>query len=192
MGGTCIRYSPTNSAMANMSDLKEKATLFDSLFETNRPVYFAIVSSNSTFKRVSHPFASFLDYLPSELEGKSWVDITHKEDVKDDQILTASLLDGTSDNYSIVKRYIRKGGNHENKEDWVWITLTVIAVRDSHGNISQYLKLIQPMESKNKLKLLRLKASIIQPVLIAMASVIGGIAAFLGELKELLGMSTIK
>lgn len=71
------------------------------------------------YLRVNRKYCQIVGYSLEELQGLSYADITHPEDLQTDLDHVAGLLSGTSREFTIEKRYIRKDGGI------VWVYLTV-------------------------------------------------------------------
>ena len=51
-----------------------------------------------------------LGYAEQELVGKSFLDVTHPDDVNGSAIYVQKLTQGTIEDYRLAKRYLRKDG----------------------------------------------------------------------------------
>ncbi len=82
---------------------------FRFLFE-QAPIGMAIATLDGRYVRVNQSFCDTLGYTASELEGRTFLEITHPEDVDDNRILIEQLLEGTLPHIEMEKRYISKAG----------------------------------------------------------------------------------
>ena len=78
-----------------------------------------------------------LGYLEEELTGRTFVDITHPDDVDKDVSLAEQVFKGKIPSYVLEKRYIKKHG------ETLWISLTATVVRDEGGNALYGLAMIE-------------------------------------------------
>jgi len=91
------------------------------------PVGMAIADVDGRYIKVNRAMTEFIGYSSDELLARSYVDITHPEDVATNGAMRQRLLDGESAAHLLEKRYIRKNGST------VWALLVVSAVRDAAG-----------------------------------------------------------
>ncbi len=81
---------------------------------------------------------------------KTFQDITHPEDLGEDQDLVRQLLEDEISSYNLEKRYFRKEGNI------VWVSLTVTLVRTRNGFPDYFISCVQDIserkQSENALK----------------------------------------
>ncbi len=90
-------------------------------------VGMALVHADGTFLVVNPALERLLAYEPGELVGRSFLDVTHPDDLESGRDLHRSLVEGEVGSISVRKRYLRKDG------DEVWADLSVAAVHDSEG-----------------------------------------------------------
>jgi PAS domain S-box-containing protein len=79
------------------------------------------------FVAVNRRMSEILGYSISELIGRRFLDLTHPEDVPENQRLYEELIAGRIPNYAFEKRYTRKDGSS------VWVNSTISLVRDEAG-----------------------------------------------------------
>jgi PAS domain S-box-containing protein len=129
-----------------MVDITERKKVEEALRESERhfraifdeaPIGLAYVDDGLRIGRVNRAFCQFLGYTHEELTGKSFVEITHPEDVDRDAALSAQTFRGEIASYQIEKRYLRKNG------DIVWGLLTATLIRDSSGAVTSGLGMIE-------------------------------------------------
>jgi len=100
---------------------------FEQTFEA-APVGMAITNVDGCYIQVNRAMTEFIGYSAEELQGMSYVDITHPEDVAANQKTRKQLLAGDFGSHLQEKRYVRKDGST------VWALLVVSLVRDAGGN----------------------------------------------------------
>lgn len=90
------------------------------------PAGIALVDPLGRFVRVNQALCTMVGYGEAELLALSFQDITHPDDLAQDQHLVAQLLVGDIDRYTMDKRYLHADGS------LVWVRLTVGLVIDPH------------------------------------------------------------
>ncbi|MGL5837568.1 MAG: PAS domain-containing protein [Sphingorhabdus sp.] len=123
--GAIERWSGSSTDIHDLVEAEQRArAIFD-----NAAVGVARVGfDGEAFLEVNDALCRITGYTREELVGRSWVSITHPDDVDLDLIPFKRMAQGEIDNYNVEKRYIRKNG-HE-----VWVRLTLSLVRDAGGN----------------------------------------------------------
>ncbi|MBN2806556.1 MAG: PAS domain S-box protein [Prolixibacteraceae bacterium] len=106
--------------------LKASEEQFRNLFN-NSPVGKTITRLNGTFTVNKH-FSEMLGYSIDELNNKSWMEVTHPDDIELGKEHVQELLTGKTNIAHFEKRYLHKNG-HE-----VWTEISVVLQRDQDGN----------------------------------------------------------
>ena len=117
--------SETERAYTRARDSEER---FRSAFE-NAPIGMVLSSLESPgrFVQVNRAMGEITGYQPSELVGKSLDDITHPDDLAENEELFNLLLADDLTGFELEKRYVRPDGSE------VWGLATVSLVRDASG-----------------------------------------------------------
>jgi PAS domain S-box-containing protein len=123
--------------------LRDSEERFRRIFEDG-PLGLVIVDHTFRLVRVNKALCRMLGYAASELEGLSFVDITHPDDVDTDVELAERALRGIIPGYQIQKRYLKKNG------DVVPISLTASIVRDTIGNPMYGLGIIEDVSERHR------------------------------------------
>ncbi|MGH8875675.1 MAG: PAS domain S-box protein, partial [Acidimicrobiia bacterium] len=89
----------------------------------------AVADPDGRLQRVNDAFASLLGYLPAELAGRKWLDLTHPDDRQRNLALFDAVRSGESEAYEIEKRYLRKDGAA------VWVLVRASAIRSVNGSL---------------------------------------------------------
>ena len=95
--------------------LRQAEPRFQALLE-NAPVGIAQKSPGGHFEYVNAAFCQIVGYSEQELANKSWQEITHPDDLIDEQQMADMVLAGQIPHYTLEKRYVRKDGSH------VWVS----------------------------------------------------------------------
>ena len=87
----------------------------------------AIAIPQGRFIRVNNSFCQLIGYTNEELLTKTWLEITHPNDLKTSLEYSQDLLTGKIPSFRHIHRLIHKNEKH------VWVDLTVVALRDQDG-----------------------------------------------------------
>ncbi|MEI7989055.1 MAG: PAS domain S-box protein [Chloroflexota bacterium] len=99
--------------------LQESEKRFRSLFEQAAVGVGIADTRTGHFIRINQRHCDFLGYTMEEMLNKTYLDVTHPDDIQENLDKNAQLLGGEIREFSIDKRYIRKDGSI------VWGNLTV-------------------------------------------------------------------
>ena len=117
---------------------------FDALFMSS-PLAAALVALDGTLVRANESFAIVLGYDREVLEGKTFQEITHPDDVSADEDLVAEVVAGVRQNYQMEKRYLHASG-HE-----VWVDLTVAPVRGPDGAVANFVAHVEDITTRRSM-----------------------------------------
>ena len=117
---------------------------FDALFLSS-PLATALVGLDGTLVRVNESFAIVLGYDRDVLEGKTFQEITHPDDVSADEDLVAEVVSGVRQHYQMDKRYLHASG-HE-----IWVDLTVAPVRGPGGAVQNFVAHVEDITSRRSM-----------------------------------------
>ncbi|HAG80646.1 MAG TPA: hypothetical protein DCL61_05630 [Cyanobacteria bacterium UBA12227] len=139
----------------------------------------AITSPDQKWIEVNDKLCDILGYERSQLIQKTWVELTYPEDLQADLALFNQLLAGTSEGYSLDKRFIRKDGTV------IYASISVRCVRRGDGSIDYFVALVQDVTERKQAEEERLQL-IQEQVARQEAEEQGQRAAFLAEASTLL------
>src|SRR6056297_96730 len=95
---------------------------------THAPIWMAISVLDGPWIAVNPALCKLLGYTEDELlDGRTFADLTHPDDLAQEQVLLDELLAGARTSYTIEKRFLRPDGSV------VWAQTAVTLVRDSQG-----------------------------------------------------------
>jgi diguanylate cyclase (GGDEF)-like protein/PAS domain S-box-containing protein len=103
--------------------LRESEERFRGAFE-HCSVGMALVAPDGRWLETNPAFCRMLGYSADELRLRTFVDVSHPDDVGVSITRDCELLSGTRDHYQLQKRYLRRDGSI------VWALLSVSLVRD--------------------------------------------------------------
>jgi PAS domain S-box-containing protein len=121
--------------------LRASETRFREAFE-HMGVGMCISNTKGRFVQVNQRFCHITGFSSEELLGRSFVEITHPDDVATDMNQVQQLLQGFHDSYSIEKRYVRKDGAT------IWVNLTVSLIRTAEGEPQQFMGAIEDITAR--------------------------------------------
>jgi len=121
--GTVVGYAVTAIDISERKKaedvLQESEKRFRSLFEQAAVGVGISDTRSGHFIRINQHLCDFLGYTMEEMLNKSYLDVTHPDDIQENLDKNVQLLGGEIREFSIDKRYIRKDGAI------VWGNLTV-------------------------------------------------------------------
>lgn len=123
--------------------LRRSEELFRCVFEDSA-IGMATTNLQGKFTRANDAVCEMLGYTREEFLAKDYADITDAEDMKVCSQKFNELLEGTSDNYTIDKRYIHKRGHP------VWCTVTVSIMRNALGSPAYVVAQIQDITKRKR------------------------------------------
>jgi len=91
------------------------------------PIGMALVTADFRLNRVNLALCEALGYTQEELSSRTFVDITHPDDVGKDKELASKLFRGEIPSYRLEKRFRTKDGQ------LAWLDLSAFVIRDEHG-----------------------------------------------------------
>jgi PAS domain S-box-containing protein len=124
--------------------LRESEERFRGTFE-NAAVGIAHLHPDGHILRVNETSCAIVGYSREELLGKSFLSLTHPEDLANTTELFMRLLRGDVPGYTMEKRYLRKDGSH------VWAEVVVSLQRDAAGKPAYTIGVIQDISERKRL-----------------------------------------
>ncbi len=112
--------------------LRESEARFKATFD-QAAVGIAHLDLDGRWLRVNDRLCAIVGYTREELLQLTFADVTHPDDLAEDQARASRLLANELASYTMEKRYIRKDGSV------VWVDLTGSIVRDDAGQPSYFI-----------------------------------------------------
>ncbi|MFA4861847.1 PAS domain S-box protein [Methanoregula sp.] len=116
--------------------LKESEQRFRQVFERS-PLGIALVGKDFRLRIANPAFNRMLGYGGDELAGKTFMELTHPEDLPANIEDTKKLWAGEIESFRTNKRYLRKDGT------LLHATVTVFSIRDDFGDVLYTIPLIE-------------------------------------------------
>jgi PAS domain S-box-containing protein len=116
---------------------------------TQAAVGIAVADLDGNFQEANHKFCSILGYPLDELRGRTFLQLTHPDDVALTQGFMRQLLSGEIESYACEKRYIRKD------QTTVWSSATVTLLRKDGDVPAQFIGIIEDISERKQAEILR-------------------------------------
>jgi PAS domain S-box-containing protein len=139
--GLTIFFLDITEQYQNQEKLRITSDRLRAIFN-HAAVGIAIARMDGRFLEMNQKFISILGYSREELQELSFRDITHAEDLHTTNEHVERLLRDQIQDYSIEKRYIKKGGQT------IWSLTTVTLLRDLTGKPERFLGVIEDITPK--------------------------------------------
>ena len=107
-------------------------------------VGMAMVSPQRQWLEVNAKLCQILGRSRDELRASHWLEISHAQDLEQEEALFADLCDGRRDDYELEKRFLRKDGSP------VYTRLSLRAVRDPQGRLEACLTLVEDITARRE------------------------------------------
>jgi diguanylate cyclase (GGDEF)-like protein/PAS domain S-box-containing protein len=106
----------------------------------------AIVGVDGRFLHVNQKLCAITGYSAAELNGMTFQEITHPDDLDADMLQVDGLLAGELDTYELEKRYFTKDGH------LIWVLLAVAMVREDDGSPRHFISQVQDISARKRLE----------------------------------------
>jgi PAS domain S-box-containing protein len=157
--GTCIRVSEHRTAdggivgiRTDITDLKqreearrESEARFRAVFD-NAAIGISIANFEGRVMTVNPAFERMVCYRADELVDKPWTELTHPDDVAENQRLVERLRSGKTHRFQLEKRFIRKDGVP------VWARVTVSVVWNAAGDPDFTIAIIEDITERKQVE----------------------------------------
>ena len=107
-------------------------------------VGIAITGRDGRFTEANDRACAIFGYSFDELSGKTYLDLTHADDVPRTVEAMQRLLAGETDSYVMEKRYRRKDGGE------VWSSTTVVVLRNPRGEPERFFGIVQDIDDRKQ------------------------------------------
>jgi PAS domain S-box-containing protein len=134
--GSAVALADAAIGSAAMSD-----DVLRSAFEQS-PSGMSVSALDGRWLRINDAYCAMLGYDPAELLAVTHREVTHPDDVDEDQEFVADALAGRRDSVQREKRYVRKDGVV------VWALTRVEVIRDRTGHPSYFVSHVQDLSDR--------------------------------------------
>jgi PAS domain S-box-containing protein len=125
--------------------LLESEERFRGYFELGL-VGMALTAPDKTWLEVNPRFCEMLGYTEEELLGRSWVDVTHPEDVAAEETRWERIQSGLASGYSMTKRFVHRDGRI------IYGSISVKCLRQADGTIDSLLTLVEDVSEHKRIE----------------------------------------
>jgi diguanylate cyclase (GGDEF)-like protein/PAS domain S-box-containing protein len=98
------------TVVATQEALAESEAMFRHAFD-DAPIGMALTGLDGRFIRVNKAYARLVGWTPEQLAKKSVADITHPDDLAQDEVNLADVREGAVRGHEVAKRYLRPDGS---------------------------------------------------------------------------------
>jgi PAS domain S-box-containing protein len=147
------------------SALRESEERFRRVFEEG-PLGLALVGRDNRFTKANNALCEMVGYPEAELVQKTFIEITHPDDVEADLKLARQLFNREIPFYRMQKRYQKKNG------EFIWINLTASIIRGPDGQPLHGLAMIEDITEIKRTQ----EESLFRQKLESVGTLAGGIA----------------
>lgn len=146
--GHLWHYREVTAIKQAAEGLRKSEEQFRLAFEV-APVGMTISGIDGSLMQCNRAFCEMLGYTAAELQGKTWIDITHPNDTSTNIAFRERLLRGDISDFQIQKRYLAKNGQV------VYAQLHMTLIKDKQGRplhfVSQTINLTALKEARGEL-----------------------------------------
>jgi len=116
--------------------LRESEERFRRVFEEG-PLGLALIGKDYHFLKINSALCQMVGYTEQELVQRTFADITHPDDIREDIALAERLFRGEIPSFRLQKRYVKKNGQI------IWINLTGSLIRTQNGEPLYALAMVE-------------------------------------------------
>jgi PAS domain S-box-containing protein len=102
----------------------------------------AVTSADKKWVEVNDRLSEILGYSRQELIGMTWAEITHPDDLAEQEVKFNRVLNGEADEYEMEKRFIHRDGH------LVYTHLASHCIRDDDGSIDYFAAIIEDITER--------------------------------------------
>jgi diguanylate cyclase (GGDEF)-like protein/PAS domain S-box-containing protein len=138
---TVAQIEDINARIRAQQELAAAEERFHRAFD-DAPIGMALATPEGRWLQVNPAFCELLGYSADELTGRTFVDVTHPDDLEISIEHSRRQLDGEVDTLRIEKRFLRSDGTV------VWVALTSTLARDGAGEPLHFVAQIEDVTER--------------------------------------------
>ncbi|MDQ2776047.1 MAG: PAS domain S-box protein [Acidobacteriota bacterium] len=142
--GLAVFFQDVGDRKRSEAALRESETRFRSFFDVAATGMSVARVPDGRFIEVNKKLCSMLGYTPEELLRKSFVEITHPDDVDTNRQLYRDLVEHRIPQFEYEKRFLSRNG------DPVWVHVTVSAVCNDLGSPVHTIGVIEDIGERKR------------------------------------------
>ena len=127
-----------------LEKLKESEERFRIIFEHAAVGIAQIETLSSKFIRINKTYCDILGYTQQEIVKKSFIEITHPDDIQEDLDNMEKMKSGEIRDFSMEKRYFKKDGST------VWVTLSVSPMWEEGEKPTHHIAIVKDITLRKK------------------------------------------
>ena len=143
VGNRCFMRDISDRKHAEAAILRSERQ-FRSVFEQAGVAVGIIDSLSGRVVRINGKYEELIGYSNAEITEKTWMDITHPDDLQTDLANMDDLTEGVVEHFTIEKRLIHRNGSV------IWINLTVSPLWDDGDNFRQHIVIIEDITARKQ------------------------------------------
>lgn len=143
IGGLVLYTEVVTTAVEARLKVQAAEARYRAVFD-HTPVGVARVAPDGQFLEVNERMCLITRYPREELMARTFVDITHPDDLGADLALVRGVLRGERDTYTMEKRYLTPTG------EAVWVHLTVALVRTPEGEPDYFISAVEDITARKR------------------------------------------
>ncbi len=140
-----ISYTDVTALVEQQFALQESEQKFKNIFD-NSIIGFAIVNLAGDYTKINKAFEKFTDYSEKELLTLNFRDITHPEDIYEEDLLLQRIKNKEINSFNLKKRYVRKDA------EIIWGMLTLTVIKSQNNEPLYYIAQIQNIDAEVRAK----------------------------------------
>lgn len=141
--GFAVTFRDVTEAKHAEAILRENEERLRTIFVSS-PMGIAMIGPDGRFLDANPAFCVLLGYDLDRLQGMTFMDITHPDDVAKDADLSMQMAGGRISSYALEKRYITSEGGT------VWVNLTATALTDDAGASQGSLGIVEDITARKQ------------------------------------------